>query len=140
MSLFLYNVFKNKLVYTYVKKRNYFAFTQKVRPEVFYKTDVCKHFRSSRLVHLRPATLLQMRLWHRCFPVNFVKFLRIPYFTEHLWWLLLTFHEIHRKYRCRSFFLIKVFSCKFCKNFKAPNLQNICQKESFRGVLWKRCS
>ena len=24
-------------------------------------------------------------LWHRCFSVNFVKFLRTPFFTEHLW-------------------------------------------------------
>ena len=24
-----------------------------------------------------------------CFPVNFEKFLRTPFFTEHLWWLLL---------------------------------------------------
>ena len=30
----------------------------------------------------------QKRLWHRFFPVNFVKFLRIPFFIEHLWWLL----------------------------------------------------
>ena len=29
------------------------------------------------------------RLWHRCFPVSFVKFLRTPFLTEHLWWLLL---------------------------------------------------
>ena len=28
-------------------------------------------------------------LWHRCFPVNFSKFLRTPFFTEHLRWLLL---------------------------------------------------
>ena len=26
----------------------------------------------------RPATLLKKRLWHRCFPVNFAKFLRAP--------------------------------------------------------------
>ena len=121
VSLFLYNVYGNKLVvkiHTYVKKRNYFAFIQKVRPEIFYKIDVLKHFRSSRPVRLRPATLLKMRLWHRCFPVNFAKFLRTSYFTEHLWWLLLTFCKIHRKYRCWSLFLIKVFSCKFCENFK----------------------
>ena len=37
----------------------------------------------------RPATLLKKRLWHRCFPVNFVKFLRTPFLTEHLRWLLL---------------------------------------------------
>ena len=28
-------------------------------------------------------------LWHRCFPVNFAKFLRTPFLTEHLRWLLL---------------------------------------------------
>ena len=42
----------------------------------------------------RPATLLKKRLWHRCFPVNFVKFLRTPFFIEHLWWLLLMFQNI----------------------------------------------
>ena len=26
---------------------------------------------------------------HRCFPMNFVKFLRTPVFIEHVWWLLL---------------------------------------------------
>ena len=34
---------------------------------------------------LRPVTLLKKRLWHRCFPMNFVKFLRTPFFPEHLW-------------------------------------------------------
>ena len=29
------------------------------------------------------------RLRHRCFPVNFAKFLRIPFSIEYLWWLLL---------------------------------------------------
>ena len=38
-----------------------------------------------------PATLLKKRLWRRCFPVNFVKFLRTPFFIEHFWWLLLPF-------------------------------------------------
>ena len=28
---------------------------------------------------LRPATLLKKRLWRRCFPVNFVKFLRTSF-------------------------------------------------------------
>ena len=32
-----------------------------------------------------PTTLLKKRLWHRSFPVNFAKFLRAPFFTEHLW-------------------------------------------------------
>ena len=35
---------------------------------------------SVKKVSLRPATLLKKRLWHRCFPVNFAKFLRTPFF------------------------------------------------------------
>ena len=63
------------------------------RPEVFYKKGVLRNFAKFTGKHLcqslRPATLLKKRLWHRCFPVNFVKFLRTPFFTEHLWCLLL---------------------------------------------------
>ena len=71
------------------------------RPEVFCKKGglrnfakfTGKHLYKSRLFNkvagLRPATLLKKRLWHRCFPLNFAKFLRTPFLTEHLWWLLL---------------------------------------------------
>ena len=38
------------------------------------------------------ATPFKKRLWHRCFPVNFVKFLRTSFYMEHLWWLLLNIH------------------------------------------------
>ena len=40
------------------------------------------------LLRLRPATLLKKRLWHKCFSVNFVKFLRTPFLTEHIWWFI----------------------------------------------------
>ena len=33
----------------------------------------------TKFTGLRPATLLKKRLWHRCFPVNFAKFLRTPF-------------------------------------------------------------
>ena len=71
------------------------------RPKVFCKKGVLRNFCKFRGKHLcqslsfnkvtglRPATLLKKRLWHRCFPVNFAKFLRSPFFIEHLWWLLL---------------------------------------------------
>ena len=36
------------------------------------------------------------RLWNMCFPVNFRKFLRIPFLTEHLWWLPLHQFEIEK--------------------------------------------
>ena len=46
--------------------------------------------RVSFLIQLQaPATLLKERLWCRCFSVNFAKFLRTPFFTEHLRWLIL---------------------------------------------------
>ena len=51
--------------------------------------NTCARVSFLKVAGLRPATLLKKRPWHRCFPVNFVKFLRTPFFTEHLWWLLL---------------------------------------------------
>ena len=71
------------------------------RPELFCKKDVLRNFTKftenylcQRLLFrkaagLRPATLLKKSLCHRCFPVNFAKFLKTRFFTEHLRWLLL---------------------------------------------------
>ena len=50
------------------------------------------------------------RLWHRCFPVNFAKFLKTTFFTEHLQWLLFTIKKV-----CRSFifFFFFIFASTF---------------------------
>ena len=63
-------------------------------PEVLCKKNVIRNFTKFKGKHLcqslffnevaglrlRPlATLLKKRLWHKCFPVNFVKFLRAPF-------------------------------------------------------------
>ena len=65
------------------------------RQEVFCKTGVFKNFAKFTRKHLRqslrPATLLNKRFWHRCFPLNFAKLWRNTFFIEHLWWLLLAF-------------------------------------------------
>ena len=37
--------------------------------------------------------IFKKRIWHRCFPVNFAKFLRTPFFIEHLWWLILALED-----------------------------------------------
>ena len=70
---------------------------QKQPPEVFYKKRCSQKFhknlqenpcaRASFLIKLqawglRPATLLKKRLWHKYFPVNFVKFLTIPFLHQ----------------------------------------------------------
>ena len=36
----------------------------------------------NKVVGLRPATLFKKRLWHKCFPMSFAKFLRTPFVTE----------------------------------------------------------
>ena len=41
-----------------------------------------------------------MRLWHRCFPVNFTKFLRTSFLTEHRRWLLLLKQRRFRETEC----------------------------------------
>ena len=51
--------------------------------------EVSQNLQENTCTRLRPATLLKKRLWHRCLPVNFAKFLRTTFFIEHLWWLLL---------------------------------------------------
>ena len=60
--------------------RNFAKFTGKRLCQILFFNEVAG---------LRSATLLNKTLWHRCFPVNFVKFLRTPFFIEHLWRLLL---------------------------------------------------
>ena len=45
----------------------------------------CQSLFFKKVAALRTATLLKKRLRHRCFPVNFTKFLRTPFFTVHLW-------------------------------------------------------
>ena len=72
------------------------------RPEVFCKKGVLKNFTKftgkqlcqslffNKVAGLKPAILLKKRLWNRCFPVNFVKFLRTHLFTDYFQWLLLS--------------------------------------------------
>ena len=70
-------------------------------PEVFCKKGVLRNFAKftgkhlcqnlffNKVAGLRPATLLKNSLWHKYFSVNFPKFLRTPFLTKHLRWLLL---------------------------------------------------
>ena len=55
----------------------------------FTGKHLCQSLFVNKVAGLKLATLLKKRLWNRCFFVNFAKFLRTPFFIEHLWWLLL---------------------------------------------------
>ena len=69
--------------------------------EVFCKKDVLRNFTKFPGKHLCQSLFLKKRLWHRCFPVNFTKFLRTHFLTEHLQWLLPGFQSEHTLYSFR---------------------------------------
>ena len=59
------------------------------RLEVFYKIEALKNYAKSTGKQLCQSLLLTKVAgwrWHRCFPVNFAKFLRTLFLTEHLQW------------------------------------------------------
>ena len=76
---------------------------------VFCRKDVLRNFGKftgkhlclslffNKVVGLRPATLLKKRLWHKCFPVNFVKFLRTPFLQNTSGRLLLSRYLMARQ-------------------------------------------
>ena len=53
--------------------------------EKFATKHLCQNLFFNKVTGVRPATLFKKRPWHRCFRVNFAKFLRTHFFTEHLW-------------------------------------------------------
>ena len=52
---------------------------------------LCQSLFFNKVAGLSPSAcnFIEKETWHRCFPVNFPKFLRTPFFIELLWWLLL---------------------------------------------------
>ena len=52
--------------------KNYIKFTRK---------HLCRSLFLNKVADLRTATLLKKRLWHRCFSVNFAKFLKTSFCT-----------------------------------------------------------
>ena len=46
--------------------------------EKFTEKNLCQSLLFNKVAGLRPATLFKKRPWHRCFPVNFAKFLITP--------------------------------------------------------------
>ena len=70
---------------------------------------------------------------HRCFPVNFAKFLRTPFFIEHLWWLLLYVNlfkkltKTYRNYRSRG---VPILLSLLDLNFGVKSLTSILYSKS----------
>ena len=82
------------------------------RPQVFCKKGVLKNFAKFKGKHvcqslffnkvagLRPkaCNFITKRLWRRCLPRNFVKFLWTPFLIKHLRWLLLLLKMLVNKF------------------------------------------
>ena len=92
-------------------------------PEVFCKKGVLRNLQISlenTWASLFFNKVAGLRLWYRCFPVNFAKFLRTPFLIEHLLWLLLLIdgaiplHNLNfEKIYCEDFFSQSFQSCTF---------------------------
>ena len=61
-----------------------------------------------------------------CFPVNFVKFLRTPFFIEHLWWLLLVVGILH--FNQKKLQEMVIYQKNFLDNTK---LKIVWEKQTF---------
>ena len=91
-------VFQNEFLYW-----KYYKTFQKQPREMFYKKVVLTNFAKftgkhlshsfffNKVAGLSPATLFKKRLRHRCFPMNFAKFLRTPFLQNISGRLLLIF-------------------------------------------------
>ena len=64
----------------------------------FTVKHLCQSLSFHKVAELRPVTLLNKRIWHRCFPVNFTRFLKTSFLKENLRWLLLPFPLIPKDF------------------------------------------
>ena len=92
------------------------------------KKGVLRNFAKFTGKHLclRPATLLKKRLWRRCFPVIFEKFLRTPFLQNTSWRLLLGDIGILSKF-CLSGHLwsVRIYRTDFVRELR--DFQLICK-------------
>ena len=63
-------------------------------PQNSQEKHLCQSLFFNKVAGLRRATLLKERLWRRCFPENFAKFLRTPFLQNTSIRLLLTFKRV----------------------------------------------
>ena len=102
--------------------RNFTKFTGK---------HLCHSLIFSKVACIRPATFLPgQRLWRKCFPVNFVKFLEIPFLQNTTGRLLLT----SKSSRLPMFFKIGVSEAPL-KKLAGSRQATLLKKDSNKGVF-----
>ena len=96
------------------------------------------HYTNSHMYRssLRPGTLFKNRLWHRCFSVNFAKFLKTAFFKEHLRWLLLYVKEIGRRtFNAECFLSLIGQGQAHCFKKNVRHIQRILKKSEIRNEV-----
>ena len=115
-----------------VKCIKYLLIFRRSRPDVFCKKGVLRNFTKFIGKHLRwilyfnkvaDPTLSKQKLWHRYFPVTFVQFLRKPFLTEHLGWLLVSL-----------LLILKIFLSVEINFWKTPLKITVKNLRSFQGT------
>ena len=96
--------------------RNFTKFTGK---------HLCQRLFFNKVAGLRPATLLKKSLWHRCFPVNFAKFLRTPFLQNTSGRLLLEGLLTNLKLSCTNLNEDPITSCLTIKVQRKRNCKYI---------------
>ena len=122
------------------KKQSSGGILCKRRPEKFRKIH--------RKILVLESLFLKKSLWHRYFPVNFARFLRKPFLTEHLRWLLLAFQSESTLYSFRTScskqaqylkFKWKVTSWKYSHS-NIIQISSLCYVAGFQTPSMKMCS
>ena len=95
----------------------------------FTGKHLCQSLFYNKFAGLSPATLIKKRLWHRCFPVSFVKLLITTFLQNtsgpHFWK-----KTDKRKWKWKSMAILKT-------SYLAKLIE---QKQPSTGVLSKKCS
>ena len=103
---------------------------------------LCQSLLFIKITSFSPATLLKKRLWDRCFPVNFAKFLRTPFFLEHLRWLLLcnsTEYEWTQMHSSQIFIIAsRIVVMRNSSIFRTVIFHNSCLQEQPPKVFYKK--
>ena len=103
-----------------------------------------KNFAKFTGKYLCQSLFLIKRLWCRCFPMNFAKFLRKLFLKERLWWLLLSWSQRYSWpigfIDClKSFFQI-IWTMLLFNFYLCSYMDNLCfKRKSWECHLRKRC-
>ena len=76
----------------------------------FTRKHLCQSLFFNKVEGVRSATLLKKRLWHRCFSVNFAKFLGIPFYRTPRTTASFLFYEDFSYICCSKYFVVIKFS------------------------------